>query len=68
MENNIEKRMWGFPGGIAVKNLPCNAGDKGWIPVGKISNASEQLSPGDTAAEPESWSPGAATGEPRCSS
>ena len=22
----------GFPGGPAVKNLPCNAGDTDWIP------------------------------------
>ena len=24
--------MWGFPGGSVVKNLPTNAGDRGFIP------------------------------------
>ena len=24
-----------FPGGPVVKNLPCNAGDMGWIMVGE---------------------------------
>ena len=35
-----------FPGGPVVKNLPCNAGDTGWIPGRgtKIPHASGQLS------------------------
>ena len=24
--------MWGFPGGLVVRNLPANAGDMGSIP------------------------------------
>ena len=27
----------GYPGGSAVKNLPANAGDTGWIPGSGIS-------------------------------
>ena len=36
-----------FPGGLVVKNLPCNAGKVGSIPgqETKITHAVEQLSP-----------------------
>ena len=36
----------GFPGGLVVKNLSCNAGDMGLIPGcrSKIPHAAEQLS------------------------
>ena len=39
--------MKDFPGGPVVKNLPCNAGDKGSIPGwgNKIPQAMEQLNP-----------------------
>ena len=46
-ENQIQK--WaggGFPGGLLIKNLPCNAGDVGSSPGWrtKIPRALEQLS------------------------
>ena len=50
-----KKKTVGFPGGIAVKDPPWNAGDvMGSIPGPgtKISHASEQLSP-QIATEPE---------------
>ena len=25
-------KKWDFPGGLGIKNLPCNAGDAGLIP------------------------------------
>ena len=28
----LEALFWGFPGGLAVNNLPCNAGYMGSIP------------------------------------
>ena len=39
-------RLLDFPGGPVVKNLACNAGDRGSIPgqVTKIPHAAEQLS------------------------
>ena len=30
--NQIERIIWGFPGGSVVKNLPANAGDMDSIP------------------------------------
>ena len=44
-----------FPGGPMVKNLPCNAGDMGWIPGQgtKIPHTVEQLSLSVTTTEPE---------------
>ena len=44
---------WDFPGGLAVKNLPSNAGDAGSIPGWgtKIPHASGQLSPCTTTTE-----------------
>ena len=38
---------WDFPGGLEVKNLPCNGGDAGSIPGWgtEISQVSEQLNP-----------------------
>ena len=27
--SNIKKKLWDFPGGTVVKNLPANAGDTG---------------------------------------
>ena len=38
---------WDFPGGSAIKNLPCNARDAGSIPGWgtKVPHAAEQLSP-----------------------
>ena len=43
-----------FPGGPAVKNTPCNAGDVGSIPSQetKIPHAAEQLTLRATTAEP----------------
>ena len=37
-----------FPGGLMVKNLPCNARNTGWIPgqKTKVPHAAGQLSPG----------------------
>ena len=32
-----ELRLWGFPGGIVLKNPPASAGDMGSIPVGGVS-------------------------------
>ena len=45
--------MKDFPGGPVVKNLPCNAGDKGSIPGwgNKIPQAMEQLNPCATNRE-----------------
>ena len=30
--NSLYKTIWDFPGGLAVKNLPANAGDAIFIP------------------------------------
>ena len=30
--NRVHWKIWGFPGGSVVKNLPANAGDQGLIP------------------------------------
>ena len=45
---------WDFPGGPAVKNLPCNAGDAGSIPDRgtKVPHAVGQLSLRATNSEP----------------
>ena len=42
-----------FPGGSAVKNLPCNTGDEGSTPdwETKVPNAVGQLSPSATTTE-----------------
>ena len=49
------KIIWDFPGGPAVKNPPCNAGDAGSIPGQgtKIPHAVGQLSPHATTTELE---------------
>ena len=46
--------MGDLPGGLVVKNLPCNAGDVGSIPGQgtKIPPAAEQLSPCPRITEP----------------
>ena len=43
-----------FPGSLAVKNLPSNAGDAGSIPgrETKIPHAVEQLNPCATSRQP----------------
>ena len=40
-------KKWDFPGGLGIKNLPCNAGDAGLIPGQgtKIPSTVGQLSP-----------------------
>ena len=51
----IWKRLvGGFPGGPVVRNLPCNAGDTGFIPGWgtKIPRATERLSSCATTTEP----------------
>ena len=44
------------PGGSAVKNLPCNAGDEGSTPgqETKVPHGMGQLSPSATMTEPAS--------------
>ena len=32
VNSNIQKVIWGFPGGAVVENLPANAGDMGSSP------------------------------------
>ena len=58
-----------FPGGLVVKNLPCNAGDMGSIPGRgtKISQAAGQLSLCAATTEPmhHNQSLRAATKDPR---
>ena len=40
------QKLWGFPGGAVVENLPANAGDTVFEPwSGKIPHAAEQLGP-----------------------
>ena len=43
----ISYKLWDFPGGPVIKNLPSNAGDAGSIPGRgtKIPHAVGQLSP-----------------------
>ena len=42
----IIKKIWGFPGGAVVENLPANAGDTGSSPgLGRFPHATEQLGP-----------------------
>ena len=43
----IQISLWDFPGGLAVKNPPCNAGDIGSISgqETKIPHAVDQLRP-----------------------
>lgn len=53
----------GFPGGLAVKNLPYDAEDTGLIPVQEDSTDTKQLSQCATTTEPLLWSPRAATTE-----
>ena len=31
-KDNISSKLWGFPGGAVVENLPANAGDTGSSP------------------------------------
>ena len=47
------KKDWDFPGGLVVKNPPCNAGDMGLIPRRRAKNlhAAGQLSPYIATAE-----------------
>ena len=49
-----QMQAWGFPGGAAVRNLPCNAGDMGSIPGQgtRIPHALEPLSQRATTTEP----------------
>jgi len=37
--------MWGFPGGSVVKNLPTNAGDRGFIPGSRRFTLSRKWQP-----------------------
>ena len=48
-------KKWDFPGGLGIKNLPCNAGDAGLIPGQgtKMPHAREQLTPCTATKEPE---------------
>ena len=56
----------GFPGGLAVKNPPASAGDRGSISgPGRSHTHAEQLGPRATTTEPVLWSPGATPPEPR---
>uniref|UniRef100_UPI0030097BF8 hypothetical protein n=1 Tax=Klebsiella pneumoniae TaxID=573 RepID=UPI0030097BF8 len=48
--NKYKKRvqiisMWGFPGGSVVKNLPTNAGDRGFIPGSRRFTLSRKWQP-----------------------
>ena len=47
-------KIWDFPGGSVVKNLPSNAGDAGLIPGQgtKIPHATRQLRPRAVTTEP----------------
>ena len=56
-----------FPGGLAVRNLPCNEADTGFHPWSriKILPATEQLSPGKASTEAhELWSSHGTAREP----
>ena len=44
-------QLGGFSGGLAVKNLPADAGKMGSISVLAIPHAMEQLSPSATTTE-----------------
>ena len=48
-------QLGGFSGGLAVKNLPADAGKMGSISVLAIPHAMEQLSPSATTTE--AWAP-----------
>ena len=50
----ILKLNQGLPCGLALKSLPCNAGDAGSIPgqQTKVPHAAEKLSPSTTTTEP----------------
>ena len=54
MNHEKQRLSRDFPGGPVVKDPPCNAGHKGWIPGkrAKILHAAEQLSPHTAAIEP----------------
>ena len=47
--NYASSICWGFPGGSAVKNLPVNAGNSGWIP-------GQERSPGEGNGNPLEYS------------
>ena len=49
-----KSKIWDFPGGPVVKNLPSSGGDVGLIPGWgtKIPHATGQLNPCDTTTEP----------------
>ena len=53
-----------FPGGLVVKNTPCNAGDIGWIPGRGTKpmhcNQPETACLNYGAHQPQLWSPPAA--------
>ena len=51
--SSIKHLQWDFPGGLIVKNLPCNAGDTGLINGwgSKIPYTTEQPSPGTQGSE-----------------
>ena len=58
LEQIILTVIWGFPGGLVVKNLQASAGD-GFDPwSGRILPVVEQLSPWDTTIEPVTLEPG----------
>jgi len=48
--NKKRQKIWGFPGGPVVKNLPCNARDIGSVPGQENATCLG-------ATEPKLWSP-----------
>ena len=53
-ERHSHLKVWDFPGGSVVKNLPTNVGDTGSIPgLGtEIPHATGQLGPHTTTTQP----------------
>ena len=66
-KSSFKKKNMGFLGGSVVKNPPANVRDAGWIRLGKIPHAADQLSPCATISEPGLQSPEAETTKPMLS-
>ena len=56
-EYKLKRIFEDFPDGLAVKNLPVNAGDMGSIPGLEIPHAVGQLSPWATTTDPQALEP-----------
>ena len=60
------RKVWGFPGGLVIKNLPATAGDTGSIPGLEDPTCRGAAKPQHHKYWASAWSPGATTAETVC--